>query len=183
LLVWLVDLRYGRPVADFQQVIGDREPLAWILTQGRMAFPAHRVRETGGLSVGDRLFLYTTRGCFRQPHHHRGRVIGEAVVKSAASSLDEPVKFGDASFPLGCDLEITGLVPRGEGPDIAALVENLHMFPNPRGWMTRLRRVLVALDSHDAALLHRKLAPEMQPVGEHRDGYLVRTRFAGFAGG
>jgi hypothetical protein len=165
-------------MADFLLVISDREPLAWILTQGRMAFPAHRAPDAGGLAVNDRLFLYTTRGCFRQEHRHRGRVIGEATVRSAVSALAEPVQFGEHSFPLGCDIEIAGLTRRGEGPELAALVEDLHMFPNPKGWMFRLRRVLVALDKHDAGLLHRKLAAKMLPVSEARNGYLERTRFA-----
>jgi hypothetical protein len=164
--------------ADFLLVLGDREPLAWVLTEQRMAFPEHRARQAAALSVGDRLFLYTTRGCFRSYSHDRGRVVGEAIVTSAVSLLDVPVEFDDQPFPLGCGLQITGLAPRNEGLEITNVVEALHLFPNPRAWAIQLRRVLAPLDRHDAGVLHRKLDGLTRPLQESRDEYLARTRFA-----
>jgi len=174
-------LDYCRPVpADFLLVIGDREPLAWILSEGMMAFPAHRSREAGQVLEDDRLFLYTTRGCFHSPGRDRGRVIGEATVTSAVCSLDEPVEFGDHAFPLACTLNITGLAPRDTGPEMIQMVGDLHLFPgaDPKSWGVRLRRVLAPLDRHDASVLHKHLARAMRPVAETRPGYLDRTRFA-----
>jgi hypothetical protein len=159
---------------DFLLVIADRAPLAWMLTEGRMAFPAHRSREAAKLRVDDRLFLYTTRGCFHNPSRGRGRVIGEAIVTSPASSLDVSVEFGEHAFPLGCSVEITSLAHRGEGPEIATMVDKLNMFPNPRAWPIQLRRVLAPLDKHDAGVLHKSLAPLMHPLSESKGGYLVR---------
>lgn len=165
---------------DYLLVIGDREPLAWILTEGRMAFPARRSRETSQLSEGDRLFLYTTRGCFRNPRRDRGRVIGEATVATTVSELENPVKFRGQVFSLGCSLVITGLALRPEGTEMTELIEDMHLFPsaNPLSWGMRLRRVLVPLDKHDASLLHKKLARVMRPVADARIGYLANTRFA-----
>ena len=115
-------LNYGQPVpSDFLLIIGDREPLAWILTEQRMAFPSHRSRDAGQLAKGDRLFLYTTRGCFHSPGRGRGRIIGEAAATSEIATLKEPVRFGERSFPTGCSLDIAGLVPRGEGPEMIGL--------------------------------------------------------------
>jgi hypothetical protein len=51
--------------------IADREPLAWIVGEQKTAFAEHRTREAARLQEGDRLFLYTTRGCFRTPTRDR----------------------------------------------------------------------------------------------------------------
>ncbi len=163
---------------DFLLVIADRAPLAWMLTEERMAFPAHRSREAAKLRADDRLFLYTTRGCFHYPMRDRGRVIGEAIVTSPASSLDVPVEFGERAFPLGCSVKITGLAHRGDGPEISTLVDKLNIFPNPTAWAIRLRRVLAPLDKHDAGVLHQTLAPLMHPLSESKGGYLVRPHSA-----
>lgn len=165
---------------DFLLVISDREPLAWILSEGLMAFPAHRSRESGELSEGDRLFLYSTRGCFHNPVRDRGRVIGEATVSSTVSMLERPVKFGDHLFPLGCSLEITGLATRDKGPEMTQLMAHMHLFrgADPKRWGVRLRRVLAPLDNHDASILHRRLLSVMGSVADARQGYLDRTRFA-----
>ena len=145
-----------------------------------MAFPAHRSRDAGQIEKGDRLFLYTTRGCFHSPGRDRGRVIGEATVTSPVSSLKKPVEFGEHSYSLGCSLNITGLAPRDEGPAMIGMVDDLHLFPNsdPKSWGVRLRRVLAPLDKHDAGVVHKKLSGVMKSPDKSRNGYLERTRFA-----
>jgi hypothetical protein len=137
-----------------------------------MAFPPGRSRLVSRLAKGDRLFLYTTRGCFRNPTRDRGRVIGEATVTSPVVTLEKPVVFGDRSFPLGCTLSLAGLAARDAGPELRALVDRLHVFPDPKTWSVRLRRVLVPLDKHDAGLLHRELAPSMRPAADHLHDYV-----------
>src|SRR5450631_3387057 len=94
-------------------VIGDRDSLAWVLAEGRTAFPATRARAVQRLKAGDKLFIYTTRGCFHSPTRHRGRVIGEATVLGPVLPLGQPVSFVDRIFPLGCDLRIDSLAPLG----------------------------------------------------------------------
>jgi hypothetical protein len=155
---------------DFMLVIGDREPLAWILTNERMAFS----RSRSELAEGDRLFLYATRGCFRNPVRNRGRVIGEARVAGSVNLLPEPIVFGEKAFPFGCDLQITGLAARNTGPELRDMVSKLHRFPDPQTWSAQLRRVLVPLDAHDAAIVHNELAPLMNALPINRAGYLER---------
>jgi hypothetical protein len=163
---------------DFLLVVSDREPLAWLLTEQRMAFPGNRSREATSLSPDDRLFLYTTRGCFHNPTRDRGRVIGEATVASSVSLLKEPIKFGELTFPLGCRLRVTGLASRGEGPEMADLIDGLELFPNRKSWAIRLRRVLAPLNKHDAQVLHNALSRVMKPPQESRSGYLARPSAA-----
>src|SRR5689334_21260369 len=101
--------------------ISDREPLWWILNESRTAFPAHRRGEASKLEADDTLLLYTTRGCFRNPTRDRGRVIGAAKTSGPAADLDEPVRFADREFPVGVELDIQHLVPRGMGAELAPL--------------------------------------------------------------
>lgn len=166
--------------ADFLLIIGDREPLGWILTEEVMAFSAHRSRQVALVEKGDRLFLYTTRGCFHSPNKDRGRIIGEATVATPISTLDVPVKFGESEFPIGCELRIDGLVPRSKGLLMNDLVKDLHLFPNqgPKSWGVQLRRVLAPIDKHDANILHKKLERVVKPLSQTRSEYLSRTSFA-----
>jgi hypothetical protein len=68
-------------------VIGDATPLAWVLAEQRMAFPALRQSQAVAFKVGDELFIYATRGCFRNPVRNRGRVMGLALVRSDVHDL------------------------------------------------------------------------------------------------
>lgn len=138
--------------------IADREPLAWILREQRTAFGEHRARDALALEAGDVLFLYTTRGCFRNPTRDRGRVIGRAVVKAPAKRARRPPSFGDREFPYVVELEIESLAPLRHGLELAPLVPRLkRTFPDPTTWSVRMRRALVSLDARDAALVEREL--------------------------
>jgi hypothetical protein len=149
--------------SSYLLIIGDREALAWILSTQRMAFPAHGGRSVPELQPGDRLLLYTTRGCFRNPRRDRGRVIAPATVNSVVSCLDVPVEFGGRTFPVGCSITLDSLVPYRTGVDLAAQVPHLHAFPSTKVWSAYVRRTLLALDDHDYGLLRealRKIAVE-----------------------
>lgn len=115
-------------------LLADSEALAWVLSEQRMAFRAHRAADAGALKVRDRLFLYTTRGCFRNPTRDRGRIIGEASVASKVADLDDPVEIGGRIFTIGCRLKIKQLTPLHQGVELAPLVSQLKTFPNPVGW-------------------------------------------------
>ncbi len=52
-------------MADYLLPIADREGLGWILHEQRTALAEHRAAEAARLGPGDRVVLYTTRGCFR----------------------------------------------------------------------------------------------------------------------
>lgn len=143
--------------------ISDREPLAWILTESRTAFPSYRRREAEALEVGDKLLLYTTRGCFRNPTRDRGRVIGVASVAGPARELAKAVRFGEREFPIGLDLAIERPVPRGEGVELAPLIPQLtESFPKPGAWSARLRRALVPVATRDAATIERVLQKHVE---------------------
>jgi len=138
--------------------IADREPLAWILRGQRTAFGEHRAREARALEAGDVLFLYTTRGCFRNPTRDRGRVIARATVKAPARRAGRAPTFAGREFPYVVELAIESLAPLREGVELAPLVPRLkRTFPDPRSWSVRLRRALVPLDPADAALIEREL--------------------------
>lgn len=138
-------------------IIGERDALAWILTNERMAFPDYRAREVADLKRGDELFLYTTRGCFHNPGRDRGRIIGVAKAASEVERLEPPLEVAGRSFGIGCRLTVRSLAPDGRGVELSPLVPQLDGFPNKTGWAPRLRRPLVPLSKRDAALLRRRL--------------------------
>jgi hypothetical protein len=70
--------------------IGNRDALRWILAESRMAFVAERAALVEKLRTGTRLFLYTTRGCFKNPSGDRGRVICDRNRHSSAISSRDP---------------------------------------------------------------------------------------------
>ncbi len=138
-------------------VIAERSALAWILTESRIAFPARSAEQARVLVPGDALFLYTTRGCFHNPTRDRGRIIGEARVASAVTQLPDPVRFGDRLFPIGCAIHVDTLAPRGDGLELAPLVEALRAFPNKSSWSAWMRRTLIPLNGRDVVLVRRGL--------------------------
>jgi hypothetical protein len=145
-------------------VIGDREPLKWILRNQRTAFADRRAREGGALKPGDTLFLYTTRGCFRNPTRDRGRVIGKAVVVTPADRSDPPPAFGAQTYPWVVELQIESLAKRGLGVELAPLVPRLkRTFPDPATWSAQMRRALVPLDAQGAAIVATKLDRAAEP--------------------
>jgi len=161
-------------MASYLLPISDRDALAWILREERTALPAHRRGDASRLEAGDRLLLYTTRGCFRNPTRDRGRVIGVATVAREPRDLDEPVHFGDREYAIGIDFQLDVLLPRDGGVELAPLVPKLReSFPNQRAWSARLRRALVPVTPRDAAKLERQLMRSTAPrVADAVDTYL-----------
>lgn len=150
-------------------VIGERRALTWILEHERMAFPEYR--DASYLAVGDRLLLYTTRGCFHNPTRDRGRIIGEATVKSPVRALDEAVAIGDRRFSTGCRLTIESLARFATGVDLSSFVEQLDAFPDRASWSVRMRRVLVPLGYGDTRLLRRELRKVSGPPRSAKQSY------------
>lgn len=146
-------------------IISDREPLAWVLEDQRMAFPAGRTRASLSLNKGDEVLIYTTRGCFGNPTRDLGRVIGLATLTSEVSTLNQAVTFGERRFTEGCRLRIHGLAPFREGVVLRDLVNDLQVFPGPRSWSVRLRRAALRLPEPDAGLIKRELQPLLKPYG------------------
>lgn len=146
-------------MADYLLVIGDREALGWLLSEQRMAFPDTRRAEVRTLAPGDGLFLYTTRGCFKNPTRDRGRVIAEGTAAEAVHTLDEPPEFGGRTYPVGCAVEFRTATPWPDGVELGPLVDRLTAFAGAgRAWSIRLRRPLLTLPAADADLLRGRLA-------------------------
>ena len=156
-------LSVGYRVKSFLLPIADREPLAWIVTEQRTAFPHRRRREAEALDPGDQLFLYTTRGCFHNPTRDRGRVIGVATVTARSERLREPLRFAEREFTVGVPFRIERLAAQRQGVELAPLVKDLASFPNPRAWSVKLRRALVPLTETDGQLLLRKIDEVARP--------------------
>lgn len=157
-------------------IIGDREALAWVLQNERMAFQAHRRGLVAALSQGDELFIYSTRGAFHNPGRDRGRVIGVARAATAPEVLPEPIELAGRRFELGCRLELVSLAPLGSGVELSLLVERMSVFPDKRAWSGRMRRPLLQLPAQDAAVVRRLLKPIAESPAAVLDGYLAAAR-------
>jgi hypothetical protein len=145
--------------AAYLLVIGEREALAWILRERRMAFPSTTRREVSQLQVGDQLFLLTTRGCFHNPGRDATRVVGTATVETPVAVLDPAVELVGRTFPRGCNIEIVSLAPYLTGVELLPLIPRLDAFRGASAWGMRLRKPLVPISSKDTRLLTRELGP------------------------
>jgi hypothetical protein len=144
-------------------VLADREAIAWVLREQRMAFPSTPRAEVRTLTADDRLYLYTTRGAWRNPTRDRGRIIGVAEVLDAVRAFDAPVEIAGRSFMSGCRLAIGGVVPYPGGVELQPLVSRLSAFPNPHAWSVYLRRPLVALSGADVEVIDSQIEPLLLP--------------------
>lgn len=149
--------------ASWLLIIGEREGLAWVLREQRMAFTAQRRNDARRLARGDRLFIYTTRGCFHNPTRDRGRVIGEAAVVSAVIDLSSPLELSGRTFTVGCRLRIPELAELGGGVELAPLIPRLRTFPDPASWSARMRQPLLRLADEDAPVIAEPLACLARP--------------------
>jgi hypothetical protein len=155
-----------RPSA-FLLILGDRDGLSWVLRNRRMAFTESRASEVAALRAGDRLFLYTSRGCYHNPTRDRGRVIGEAEARAGATTrLVKPISIGQREFSLVCDIALKSLAPFREGVVLAELVPRLEVFTDKNSWSVRMRRPLLPLPAKDVRLVVKELAGIARPVDE-----------------
>jgi hypothetical protein len=164
----MVDAAGGKLV-----VVSDREPLAWILEAEQIAFPtARRWHALADLEIGQKLFLYTTRSCFRNPARDRGQLIAALTLSSLPEPLDVPVRFGERSFELGAIVRIDGVTPVRSGYELTQLRGRLDSMPStPGGWAMHLRRSLIELSAHDTRLVENALTPLLRPLPDVIDAY------------
>ncbi|MDG4793698.1 hypothetical protein [Micromonospora sp. WMMD1082] len=160
-------------------VLGDRDGIAWVLREQRMAFPAGSRAEVSALAAGDELFLYATRGAWHNPTRDRGRIIGHATVVGAVQLLRQPLELAGREFRSGCPLHIDGAVVYPGGVELAPLVEELDAFPKPQAWSIYLRRPLLALSAADTALLSARLNPLLTPLARAAPTYPSRSTNGG----
>ena len=157
-------------------VIGEREALAWIIRESRMAFSSVPRKEITRLKVGDSLFVTTTRGCFHSPGRDRTRVIGLATVASPVAPLPEPLVIAGRPFVRACDLKFVSLAPYRKGVELAPLASALSVFSGTASWGMRMRRALLELPSDDRLVLSRELAKIAGSQAEYGHEYLASIR-------
>ncbi len=155
-------------------VVSDREPLAWLLREQRFAVPSHRVGSVP--PKGSVLFIYTTRGCYRNPRSGRGRIIAKGTVTEDSHILDAPVEFGGRRFAGGFGVLIRDVAPAGSGVDLAYLAGELDALPERTSWSVRMRRSIVPLTTRDEAKIKRQLEPIVVPLADELPRYLDLCR-------
>ena len=158
-------------------ILGERTAIAWVLSEGRMAFSQSRASAaSAAVAVGDELLLYSTRGAFHNPGRHRGRVFGRAIVETGVEALAEPVRLLGREFTHDCRFSLVSIAPIHRGVDLSALIPRLTSFPNKTGWPTALRRPLMTLTPADALLMRRRLEAVVVPTADSLSGYLAEAR-------
>lgn len=155
-------------------VISDREPLAWLVSEQRFALPASWAGRAP--EAGDRLLLYTTRGCYRNPGRDRGLVMGTATVTTDPSDLSPPVQFRGREFTVGFGVRIDGLVRPHEGLELGPLAGAVSFLPDPATWSARMRRALVPLTQDDVQIIDRRLRPMLRPRDDLLENYLTACK-------
>lgn len=158
-------------------ILGERDAIAWVVSQQRMAFTADRAaRAATAVSLGDELFLYATRGAFHNPRLDRGRVFGRAIASTPVEVLRKPMLLAGKTFTHGFAFDLDSLTAPRVGIDLADLVPKLATFRNKTGWASTLRRPLVTLVSEDAKLIRRLLRKETATPSEWISRYVAESR-------
>ncbi|MEV1001819.1 hypothetical protein [Nonomuraea sp. NPDC050202] len=162
--------------ASYLLILSDRQAIAWVLREQRMAFPATSRAEVAALRAGDELLIYTTRGASRNPTRDRGRIVGRAVVTTTPGPLNDPVTFAGRTFVTGCEIRLEVLAAWGTGVELHTLVDELSVFPNPAAWSIMLRRPLLRLPEEDTLRIWEKLEPLAGNPTDNLVGYLAHDR-------
>lgn len=158
-------------------VIGDREALVWVLENERIAFPRpryHHIFPT--LGPEDVLYLYTTRGCYKNPTRDRGLIIGSAIVTGPMGKSEQPLHVRDRELPLEAPISVQALAPVDEGINLADEVARLTSFPKPDSWSVYLRRSLFHLTEKDAQRFDRLLRPYAGQWSNRLAGYRHKAK-------
>jgi len=161
----------------FLLILGDADGLAYVLRERRMALtPRRRIP----LTRGDIVFLYTTRGIFRNPGAGRGLIIGRAEIISDIVKFESGLRIADRIYTSGCQLAITGLAPLGEGLELRQIVDELETFhPHPKRWAFRLYSSFLQLSPKDASVIQEKIQPLLQNPEDVSQAYISRAEREG----
>ena len=158
-------------------ILRDADGLAYALREHRVAFTSKRRIP---LTRGDIVFLYTTRGIFRNPSAGRGLIMGRAEIISDAVKFESGLRIADRVYTSGCHLTITGLVPLGEGLELRQIIDELETFhPHPKRWAFRLYSSFLQLSPKDASVIEEKLQPLLQDPEHVSQAYISRAEREG----
>ncbi|WP_433454038.1 hypothetical protein ACQPXS_38400 [Streptomyces sp. CA-142005] len=160
-------------------IIGDRAALSWVVTEQRMAFPAGGAKAARALEEGDENFLYTTRGCFRNPTRDRGRIVGRATIAGPVRALDEPVVLGERPSRRTAAWRCPAWPASARDSVLRDLVPRLSVLPDPATWSVRMRRASLTLPAADADLVRTEVEPLLRPYDETAEGYRWKERVRG----
>jgi hypothetical protein len=164
-------LRANLSSVDYLVPISNEDALRWVLRTQQTAVPKLRERAAADLKPRDRILVYASRGCFRNPTRDRGRVIAEARVLAPPTRLDPPVIFGGRIYSVGFRFRIEYLAKKHHGVELAPLIASLATFPDPASWSARLRSALVRLTPADAKSLSQLLREVAEPYPAALDSY------------
>ena len=157
----------------FLLILREAGGLAYVLREHRMAFASKRRIP---LTRGDIVFLYTTRGIFRDPGAGRGLIIGRAEIISGMVKFESGLRIADRIYTSGCHLAITGLVPLGDGLELRQIVDELETFhPHPKRWAFRIYSSFVQLSPKDASVIQEKIQPLLQDPECVSQAYISRA--------
>lgn len=164
--------------AAYLNIVSDREAIHWILSRQSTAFGAGRRAAGMALEPGDRLFIYATRGAWRNPTRDRGRVVAVADVAAKPRPPKAPLTIAGREFELEVPLRIDQVAPYPSGVVLADHVDEMDLFPNKRAWSARLRTSVLRLTSHDAAILDRELRPLVRSLQPELAAYARAAKLA-----
>jgi hypothetical protein len=161
------------PGTPYLLILGDAGGLAYVLREHQVAFTRKRRIP---LTRGDIVFLYTTRGIFRDSGAGRGLIIGRAEIISDVVIFDSAPRIADRAYASGCRLAITGLAPLGEGVELRQIVDELETFhPHPKRWAFRIYSSFLQLSPKDASVIQEKIQPLLQDQEYVSQAYISRA--------
>jgi hypothetical protein len=94
---------------------------------------------------------------------------------TTVTELNEPIRFDRRAFPMGCEIKVTSLAPRGLGVELASLVGALRVFPDKASWSAWMRRTLLPLVEADVKVIRPRLAGVKAPTPEIVATYVHRV--------
>jgi hypothetical protein len=138
-------------------VLGHAAGARWVLEESRMAFGGGQAARAARIQPGDRLFLYTSRGAFKDPTRDEAQLLGLASVLTPVARLREPLLIADREFVVGCKLQITIALPLRAGVPFRPLVARMEFIRHKDSWSAYMRSSLIQLPTSDAWVLEQAL--------------------------
>jgi hypothetical protein len=163
---------------SFLLVLNNGEAVKWVLEGSRMAFSEGARRDAEKLTVGDTLFITTTKECWGSAAGAATMIVGVAIVRTPAKALDEPLTIGSRTFVASCDLAVRGLAPFRRGVEFTRLVPHLAFIRKKAQWGIYLQRTLVRLPADDAETVRRHLAGLIGDPADYAGDYVDWRRGA-----
>lgn len=155
--------------------LGNADAVRWVLSNQRMAFTEVGRRSAARVERGDKLVFYASLKCWPalggEKRPKSGLLIGDAVVLTDVTRLQEPVQVGGRRFQFGCEVFFENLAPLGSGASISELRDRLSLTAGRENFGQALRRTPVLLSPNDTRLLSKELEASATSFEESVDSY------------